>query len=97
MLFLFIQVFVLFQKYWYSSPSKLGIRVLIQGFFFFFFQERWCDSKGTLEDVKAKLQMRQEGAFKRERAIAYSLAQKVLKYVFHCLFRHLIFHITENV
>lgn len=41
------------------------------------FQEGWCDSKGTLEDVKAKLHMRQEGAFKRERAIAYSLAQKV--------------------
>jgi len=40
-------------------------------------QEGWCDSRGTLEDVKAKIQMRQEGAFKRERAIAYSLAQKV--------------------
>ncbi|KAK4277334.1 hypothetical protein QN277_015348 [Acacia crassicarpa] len=39
-------------------------------------EEGWCDSKGTLEDVKANLQMRQEGAFKRERAIAYSLAQK---------------------
>ncbi|XP_012077262.1 protein IQ-DOMAIN 1 isoform X1 [Jatropha curcas] len=39
-------------------------------------EEGWCDSKGTLEDVKAKLQMRHEGAFKRERAIAYSLAQK---------------------
>jgi hypothetical protein len=43
------------------------------------FQEGWCDSKGTLQDVKTKIQMRQEGAFKRERAIAYSLAQKVLK------------------
>lgn len=41
-------------------------------------QEGWCDSKGTIDDVKAKIQMRQEGAFKRERAIAYSLAQKVL-------------------
>jgi len=40
-------------------------------------QDGWCDSKGSLEDVKTKLQMRQEGAFKRERAIAYSLAQKV--------------------
>lgn len=39
-------------------------------------EEGWCDSMGTLEDIKAKLQMRQEGAFKRERAIAYSLAQK---------------------
>lgn len=40
-------------------------------------QEGWCDSRGTLQEVKAKLQMRQEGAFKRERALAYSLAQKV--------------------
>ncbi|KAF8028574.1 hypothetical protein BT93_E1261 [Corymbia citriodora subsp. variegata] len=39
-------------------------------------EEGWCDSKGTLEDVKAKLQMRQEGAFKRDGAIAYALAQK---------------------
>ncbi|RDX83807.1 Protein IQ-DOMAIN 1, partial [Mucuna pruriens] len=39
-------------------------------------EEGWCDSKGSLEDVKIKLQMRQEGAFKRERAIAYSLAHK---------------------
>ncbi|XP_062158191.1 protein IQ-DOMAIN 6 [Alnus glutinosa] len=39
-------------------------------------EDRWCDSKGTLEDVKTKLQMRQEGAFRRERAIAYALAQK---------------------
>lgn len=39
-------------------------------------EEGWCDSKGTLEDVKAKLQMRQEGAFKRDRAIAYALTQK---------------------
>ncbi|KAJ1430298.1 IQ motif, EF-hand binding site [Sesbania bispinosa] len=39
-------------------------------------EEGWCDSRGTLEDVKAKIQMRQEGAFKRERAIAYSLTQK---------------------
>ncbi|KAL0311867.1 UNVERIFIED_CONTAM: protein IQ-DOMAIN 1 [Sesamum radiatum] len=39
-------------------------------------EEGWCDSRGTLEEVKAKIQMRQEGAFKRERALAYSLAQK---------------------
>ncbi|XP_059640569.1 protein IQ-DOMAIN 6 [Cornus florida] len=42
-------------------------------------EEGWCDSIGTLEEVKAKLQMRQEGAFKRERALAYSLAQKQWK------------------
>ncbi|KAK1312771.1 Protein IQ-DOMAIN 31 [Acorus calamus] len=39
-------------------------------------EEGWCDSRGTLEQVKAKLQMRQEGAIKRERAIAYSLSQQ---------------------
>ncbi|CAL0319079.1 unnamed protein product [Lupinus luteus] len=39
-------------------------------------EEGWCDRTGTLEEVKAKIQMRQEGAFKRERAIAYALAQK---------------------
>ncbi|WOG81463.1 hypothetical protein DCAR_0100610 [Daucus carota subsp. sativus] len=42
-------------------------------------EEGWCDSRGTLQEVKAKIQMRQEGAFKRERALAYSLAQKQWK------------------
>ncbi|KAK2992932.1 hypothetical protein RJ640_008466 [Escallonia rubra] len=39
----------------------------------------WCASHGTVEEVKAKLQMKQEGAIKRERAIAYSLSQKQLR------------------
>ncbi|KAK8568592.1 hypothetical protein V6N13_106497 [Hibiscus sabdariffa] len=39
-------------------------------------EDGWCDKKGTLEDVKTKLQMRQEGAYKRERSLAYALAQK---------------------
>ncbi|XXG57107.1 hypothetical protein AAC387_Pa03g4345 [Persea americana] len=39
-------------------------------------EEGWCDSQGTLEEVRTKLQMRQEGAVKRERAIAYSLCQQ---------------------
>ncbi|GAA0167324.1 hypothetical protein Leryth_007410 [Lithospermum erythrorhizon] len=39
-------------------------------------EEGWCDSRGTLHEVKTKIQLRQEGAFKRERALAYSLAQK---------------------
>lgn len=39
-------------------------------------EEGWCDSRGTLEDVKVKIQMKQDGAVKRERALAYSLAQK---------------------
>lgn len=41
-------------------------------------QEGWCDRKGTVDDIKTKLQQRQEGAFKRERALAYALAQKVI-------------------
>ncbi|XP_074332919.1 protein IQ-DOMAIN 6-like isoform X2 [Apium graveolens] len=40
-------------------------------------EEGWCDSRGTILEVKAKIQMRQEGAFKRERALAYSHAQKL--------------------
>ncbi|XP_009799327.1 protein IQ-DOMAIN 6 isoform X2 [Nicotiana sylvestris] len=39
-------------------------------------EEGWCDLKGTLEEVKTKIQMRQEGVLKRERALAYSQAQK---------------------
>ncbi|XP_073131112.1 protein IQ-DOMAIN 6-like isoform X2 [Henckelia pumila] len=39
-------------------------------------EDGWCGNRGTLEEIKTKIQMRQEGAFKRERAIAYSLAQK---------------------
>ncbi|XP_062211450.1 protein IQ-DOMAIN 6-like isoform X2 [Phragmites australis] len=40
-------------------------------------EEGWCDSQGTLEDVRVKLQKRQEGAMKRERAIAYAYSQQV--------------------
>ncbi|KAJ3701931.1 hypothetical protein LUZ61_005636 [Rhynchospora tenuis] len=36
---------------------------------------RWCGSHGTLADVKTKLQMKQEGAIKRERALSYALSQ----------------------
>lgn len=45
-------------------------------------EEGWCDHRGTLQEVKAKIQMRQEGAFKRERALAYGLAQKVTSFHF---------------
>ncbi|CAM0880197.1 unnamed protein product [Alopecurus aequalis] len=40
-------------------------------------EEGWCDSQGTLEEVRVKLQKRQEGAIKRERAIAYVYAQQI--------------------
>ncbi|XP_009602959.1 protein IQ-DOMAIN 8-like [Nicotiana tabacum] len=32
----------------------------------------WCDSPGTVDEVRSKLKMRQVGAIKRERAIAYA-------------------------
>ncbi|TYI81325.1 hypothetical protein E1A91_D05G146900v1 [Gossypium mustelinum] len=38
-------------------------------------EKRWCDIPGTLEEVKAKQQMRQQGAKKRERAMAYSVSR----------------------
>lgn len=46
-------------------------------------QEGWCDSQGILEEVRAKLHMRQEGAIKRERAIAYALSHQVVYFVFY--------------
>ncbi|KAE8688648.1 hypothetical protein F3Y22_tig00110962pilonHSYRG00113 [Hibiscus syriacus] len=39
-------------------------------------QKGWCDSPGTLEEVRAKQQMRQEGAMKRERAMSYSVLKQ---------------------
>ncbi|KAL2337943.1 hypothetical protein Fmac_012389 [Flemingia macrophylla] len=39
-------------------------------------EQGWCDIQGTVEEVKAKLQMRQEGAIKRERTKAYSLSKQ---------------------
>ncbi|XP_031473626.1 protein IQ-DOMAIN 6-like isoform X2 [Nymphaea colorata] len=35
-------------------------------------EEGWCDRQGTLAEVKARLHMRQQGAVKRERTLAYS-------------------------
>ncbi|KAK4741476.1 hypothetical protein SAY87_025064 [Trapa incisa] len=39
-------------------------------------EQGWCDSPGTLEEVRSKLQMRQEAFIKRERAKAYSQTQQ---------------------
>ncbi|XP_048568046.1 protein IQ-DOMAIN 6-like [Triticum urartu] len=36
----------------------------------------WCDSQGTVDDVRSKIHMRREGAIKRERAIAYALSHQ---------------------
>ncbi|XP_027343653.1 protein IQ-DOMAIN 1-like [Abrus precatorius] len=37
-------------------------------------EQGWCDIPGTVDEVKTKLRMRQEGAIKRDRAMAYSLS-----------------------
>ncbi|CAI0473366.1 unnamed protein product [Linum tenue] len=42
-------------------------------------EKRWCNSPGTVDQVRTKLQMRLEGAIKRERAIAYALSQQAVK------------------
>ncbi|KAG0500494.1 hypothetical protein HPP92_000566 [Vanilla planifolia] len=42
-------------------------------------EEGWCDSQGTLHEVKEKLKMRKEGAIKRERAMAYSHSRQQCK------------------
>ncbi|XP_054785108.1 LOW QUALITY PROTEIN: protein IQ-DOMAIN 8-like [Prosopis cineraria] len=39
----------------------------------------WCDIPGSVDEVKAKLQIRQEAAIKRERAMAYSLSTQQSK------------------
>ncbi|KAK7261962.1 hypothetical protein RIF29_28289 [Crotalaria pallida] len=36
--------------------------------------QRWCDIPGTVDEVKTELRMRQQGAIKRDRAMAYSLS-----------------------
>lgn len=39
-------------------------------------EEGWCDSIGSVEEIQAKLLKRQEAAAKRERAMAYALANQ---------------------
>ncbi|KAL0441392.1 UNVERIFIED_CONTAM: protein IQ-DOMAIN 1 [Sesamum radiatum] len=39
----------------------------------------WCDIRGTVDEVRSKLQMKKEGAIKRERALAYALSQQLRK------------------
>ncbi|PIN22285.1 hypothetical protein CDL12_05006 [Handroanthus impetiginosus] len=36
----------------------------------------WCDNRGTVEEVRSKLQMEHEGAYIRARAIRYALSQQ---------------------
>ncbi|XP_004506237.1 protein IQ-DOMAIN 5 isoform X2 [Cicer arietinum] len=39
-------------------------------------EEGWCDSVGSVEEIQAKILKRQEAAAKRERAMAYALANQ---------------------
>eukprot|EP01018_Ginkgo_biloba_P039486 Gb_26871 [translate_table: standard] len=39
-------------------------------------KEGWCDSIGSVEQIQAKVQQRQEAAVKRERAMAYALTHQ---------------------
>lgn len=41
-------------------------------------EDGWCDCHGAVEEVRAKLLMKQEAVIKRERAIAYCLSQQVM-------------------
>ncbi|XP_078432019.1 protein IQ-DOMAIN 6-like [Wolffia australiana] len=42
-------------------------------------EEGWCKSHGSVEEIRAKIKMKQEGALRRERALAYSTAQLHLR------------------
>ncbi|XP_021720514.1 protein IQ-DOMAIN 1-like [Chenopodium quinoa] len=39
-------------------------------------EEGWCDSRGSADEIRTKLQSRQEAAIKRERAISYAATQQ---------------------
>ncbi|KAL2899608.1 Protein IQ-DOMAIN 1 [Bienertia sinuspersici] len=42
-------------------------------------EERWCDGRGSAEEIRTKLQSRQEAAIKRERAISYAASQQQVR------------------
>ncbi|KAH7430470.1 hypothetical protein KP509_09G101400 [Ceratopteris richardii] len=39
-------------------------------------EKGWCDSQGSLEEIQTKLQQKQEGAIKRDRAMAYAFSHQ---------------------
>ncbi|KAK7271981.1 hypothetical protein RJT34_28294 [Clitoria ternatea] len=57
--------FMLIKQEWAAIRIQAVFRAFLKG---------WCDIPGTVDEVKAKLRMRQEGAIKRDRAMAYSLS-----------------------
>ncbi|CAH9118476.1 unnamed protein product [Cuscuta europaea] len=38
-------------------------------------EKRWCNRRGTLEELNSMLQMKQDGVFRRERAMSYAISQ----------------------
>uniref|UniRef100_A0ACD5T7Y4 Uncharacterized protein n=1 Tax=Avena sativa TaxID=4498 RepID=A0ACD5T7Y4_AVESA len=40
-------------------------------------EEQWCDMQGSVNEVKSRMQMKHEGAVKRQRAIAYAHSQQL--------------------
>ncbi|KAK7402255.1 hypothetical protein VNO78_14375 [Psophocarpus tetragonolobus] len=66
-------------RYVRNSPEGKAVQKLLdehrnQADPFTQIEQRWCDIPGTLDEVKAKIRIRQEGAIKRDRAMAYSLS-----------------------
>ncbi|GJN15081.1 hypothetical protein PR202_gb01970 [Eleusine coracana subsp. coracana] len=51
-------------------------------------EEQWCDRQGSVDEVRSKLHKKNEGAAKRERAIAYALSHQVYVVAISFLFRH---------
>ncbi|KAK9755964.1 hypothetical protein RND81_01G063100 [Saponaria officinalis] len=51
------------QNLFYADPVKQA-------------EEGWCSVRGSAEEVRTKLQTRQEAAIKRERAISYAVSQQ---------------------
>lgn len=51
-----------------------------------FCQQGWCDIPGTVEEVKAKLNVRQEGAIKRDRTMTYSNSTQVIEFKISTIF-----------
>lgn len=39
-------------------------------------EKGWCDSHGTVDEIQTKLQQKQEGAIKRDRAMAYAFSHQ---------------------
>ncbi|CAH9085699.1 unnamed protein product [Cuscuta epithymum] len=38
-------------------------------------EKHWCNRRGTVEELNSKLQMKQDGIFRRERAMSYAISQ----------------------